>query len=128
MLCVCHAGQKTTKMKMKLVNQMKKTTTNPVATASGTAATKAPASPQNTTIEARIDVGFGNNLFARGRGAGLSWDRGTPLTCVDGQTWRLAVAGKETVTFKLLLNDIVWAQGGDIVVAPGQRVEVTPSF
>jgi hypothetical protein len=30
-----------------------------------------------TTIEAKIDVGFGNNLFVRGEGPGLSWEKGT---------------------------------------------------
>jgi hypothetical protein len=26
------------------------------------------------------------------------------------------------------LNDSVWAQGEDLVAAPGKKVEVTPSF
>ncbi|MSU57580.1 MAG: hypothetical protein EXS35_05275 [Pedosphaera sp.] len=115
---------------MKLVNQMKKSIKKAVATATGTAARKPAAKSQNTTttIEARIDVGFGNSLFVRGQGAGLSWERGTPLTCVDGRVWRLTVPAKEAVQFKLLLNDSVWAQGNDLVAAPGQRVEVTPAF
>lgn len=80
------------------------------------------------TIEAKIDVGFGNNLFVRGQGAGLSWERGLPLENVDSQTWRLTVPAKDKLQFKLLLNDSVWAQGEDVVAAPGKKVEVIPAF
>jgi hypothetical protein len=81
-----------------------------------------------TVIEAKIDVGFGNNLFVRGQGAGLSWERGTPLTCVESGTWRWSARVDEKLTCKLLLNDRVWAQGEDVSVPPGKRVEVVPAF
>jgi hypothetical protein len=81
-----------------------------------------------TTIEAKVDVGFGNSLFIRGQGAGLSWDQGKPLTNVDSKTWRLQVPAAEKLTFKLLLNDSVWSQGEDLTAAPGARVEVRPTF
>jgi hypothetical protein len=81
-----------------------------------------------TTIEAKIDVGFGNRLFLRGEGAGLSWEHGTPLTCVDGKTWRWQAEAGDKLKFKLLLNDAVWAAGEDLVATPGTRVEVTPAF
>lgn len=81
-----------------------------------------------TTIEAKLDVGYGNNLFVRGEGAGLSWDHGVPLKCVDPQTWQLSVPASDQVKFKLLLNDAVWAKGEDLVAAPGQRVQIAPSF
>jgi len=80
------------------------------------------------TIEAKIDVGFGNNLFVRGQGEGLSWERGIPLECVDSKTWRLTVPAKDKVQFKLLINDAVWCKGEDLVAAPGKKVEVTPAF
>jgi hypothetical protein len=108
------------------------------APAEGAAApAKTPATPSkvaararsvSTVIEAKIDVGFGNQLFVRGQGPGLSWDRGIPLECVDSKTWRLTVPAEETLLFKLLLNDSVWAKGEDVVVTPGQRVEITPAF
>ena len=79
-------------------------------------------------IKAKIDVGFGNHLFVRGQGAGLSWERGVPLTCVDGQTWQWAGKADDRLTFKLLLNDSVWAKGEDMVARPGQKVEVVPMF
>ncbi|MEK7782156.1 MAG: hypothetical protein AAB370_11715 [Verrucomicrobiota bacterium] len=115
----------------------KATTTAPVATPAPAAPVKAAPAPAKTpivtaaapiTIEAKINVGFGNKLFVRGQGAGLSWDHGIPLECVDSQTWRLTVPAKDKLQFKLLLNDSVWAQGDDVVAAPGKKVEVTPAF
>jgi len=81
-----------------------------------------------TTIEVKLDVGFGNAVFLRGQGSGLTWERGVPLACVDGSTWRWAKKSTDPVTFKVLLNDQVWSAGSDIVVAPGQKIEISPSF
>lgn len=80
------------------------------------------------TIEAKIDVGFGNTLYLRGEGKGLSWTQGVPLTCVDGKTWKWTGETTEQVKFKLLLNDQVWSQGEDLVAAPGQKLEISPAF
>lgn len=80
------------------------------------------------TIEARIDVGFGNALYLRGEGKGLSWTQGVPLTCVDGKTWKWTGETSEQLKFKLLLNDQVWSQGENLVAAPGQKVEISPAF
>lgn len=101
-----------------------------------TTRTGAPKSPEPSpkssarpvTIEAKIDVGFGNAVFVRGQGRGLSWERGVPLTCIDGQTWRWCAESDEKLVFKLLLNDNVWSQGNDLSAAPGERVEVAPTF
>ena len=81
-----------------------------------------------TTIEVKIDVGFGNAVFLRGQVSGLTWEHGVPLACVDGSTWRWTQKVAKPVTFKVLLNDQVWSAGSDLVVAPGQKVEVSPSF
>jgi len=126
-------------MNLNLVNRMKKTIKKVVATATSPALAKAPvkaipartaraAAAEPITIEAKIDVGFGNRLYLRGQGEGLSWDRGTPLECVDSQTWRLIVPSKDKLQFKLLINDTVWAKGEDVVVTPGRRVELAPAF
>lgn len=88
----------------------------------------APPAPPTTIIEAKIDVGFGNQLFLRGQGAGLSWDRGQPLQCVDGQTWRWSAPTTDPLRFKLLLNDRIWAQGEDITADPGKCVGIAPRF
>jgi hypothetical protein len=80
------------------------------------------------TIEAKIDVGFGNTLYLRGEGLGLSWTQGVPLTCVDGKTWKWTGETTEQLKFKLLLNDQVWSQGEDLVATPGQKLEISPAF
>jgi hypothetical protein len=80
------------------------------------------------TIEAKIDVGFGNMLYLRGEGKGLSWTQGVPLTCVDGKTWKWTGETTDQVKFKLLLNDTVWSQGEDLVAVPGQKLEISPAF
>jgi hypothetical protein len=81
-----------------------------------------------TTIEVKIDVGFGNAVFLRGQGSGLTWEHGVPLACVDGGTWRWSQTVAAPVTFKVLLNDKVWSAGNDLVVTPGQKVQVSPKF
>ncbi len=122
---------------MQPVKEMKKTTKKSapavaaslaVATVPAVRQSAGPARAGNTTIEAKIDVGFGNRLFLRGQGEGLSWDHGIPLECVDSQTWRLIVPAKDKLQFKLLINDSVWAKGEDVVVPPGKRVELVPAF
>jgi len=80
------------------------------------------------TIEAKIDVGFGNTLFLRGEGSGLTWEQGIPLNCVDGSTWQWSGPVEEKLKIKLLLNDAVWAQGEDLVVAPGEKLKISPAF
>jgi|ERR1700677_1154346 len=99
-----------------------------VAAAPTASASKAPASGAVTTIDVKIDVGLGNALFLRGQGSGLTWDRGVPLVCVDGKTWRWSHNATDTITFKLLLNDQVWSAGSDLTITPGQRLEIEPQF
>ena len=85
--------------------------------------------PPVTLISAQIDIGFGNLLFVRGSGPGLSWDRGLPMDCVGTGLWTVSIKNAaQPVTFKVLVNDLSWSSGDDFVVAPGQSVTITPSF
>lgn len=80
-------------------------------------------------VAAQIDVGLGNALFIRGEGAGLSWERGQRMTCVEPAKWIWLAKGAECrAVFKLLLNDESWAHGDNIVGEPGKPIEVTPRF
>lgn len=97
-----------------------------VKLAETTTATARSAKP--VTIEAKIDVGFGNALYLRGEGVGLSWSQGIPLTCVDGSTWKWTGEAQDQLKFKLLLNDQIWSQGEDLVAKPGQKLEISPAF
>lgn len=113
---------------------VKKTAAVKKTVAKKTAAAKKPAtkrivSPRKTVIKAKIDIGFGNTMFVRGEGPGLSWDVGLPMNSEGEDTWTATVSGaKSQVIFKFLVNDISWNTGEDYVVDPGSTVELAPTF
>ena len=82
-----------------------------------------------TTIIAQIDIGFGNILYIRGNGGGLSWDQGLAMGNATADQWKITL-GKTTkpVTFKFLVNDLTWSAGEDYVVEPGSTVTLVPTF
>jgi len=82
-----------------------------------------------TTIVAQIDIGFGNILYVRGSGGGLSWDQGLPMENATADQWKITL-GKTTkpVTYKFLVNDLTWSAGEDYVIEPGTTVTLVPSF
>ena len=103
----------------------------PVALAPTVARVVAPvvSKPLVTTIKARINVGFGNALFLRGEGAGLSWDRGVPMTCVSANEWLITLPeSARPVVFKFLINDAAWSTGSDYSAVPGTSTALTPAF
>ena len=90
-----------------------------------------PVAPQpiRTVITAQADVGFGNALFLRGEGSGLSWDEGVALECVADDKWSITLIGAERpVVFKFLINDETWSLGEDARAEPGTSVTFTPLF
>lgn len=95
-----------------------------------TAAKKAtPAKILETTIIARVDVGFGNSLYVRGEGAGLSWDKGTLMENVSPYEWALKTTSAKTgVVFKFLINDDTWSEGENLSVSAGGTSISSPSF
>jgi hypothetical protein len=112
------------------------TTPTPVAMLAPTPAPVAPVAvkvvvskPVQTTISARIDVGFGNALFVRGEGPGLSWEKGLAMECVQDDLWRVTLAeSARSYTFKFLINDTTWSAGPDFTAACGTSVTLTPEF
>lgn len=81
-----------------------------------------------TTVIAKVDIGWGNNLYLRGEGGGLSWDKGILMDCVDGDwTWSTASA-EDGLVFKFVMNDEIWALGEDMTVAAGGTSVSSPSF
>lgn len=87
------------------------------------------AAPVQTRIVARLDVGFGNRLYVRGDGPGLSWNQGVAMECVANDQWELVVGeSSQPISFKVLLNDATWCTGPDSVVASGSTITVTPEF
>jgi hypothetical protein len=85
--------------------------------------------PLVTTITARINVGFGNALYLRGEGAGLSWDRGVQMTCVSATEWLITLPeSARPVVFKFLINDAIWSTGSDYSAVPGTSTLLSPTF
>ncbi len=82
-----------------------------------------------TTVTARVDVGFGNSLYIRGEGAGLSWDKGVLLENVSPYEWTwTSTKAKSDIEFKFLINDELWAEGEDLTVSAGGTSISTPVF
>jgi hypothetical protein len=87
------------------------------------------AEPPATFITAQIDIGFGNHLYIRGEGPGLSWDHGLAMDCTGNTLWTSTVKNASApVIFKVLVNDLTWNTGPDYVVEPGQSITVNPAF
>ncbi len=85
--------------------------------------------PVVTTISARIDIGFGNALYIRGEGAGLSWDQGQLMANVEKDLWQVSLGeSAQPVVFKFLVNDLSWNTGPDYTVASGASVTLVPEF
>lgn len=88
-----------------------------------------PASVPTTVVVARIDVGFGNLLYIRGEGPGLSWERGVPMECASSDTWTWSTAAaSRPFAYKVLINDERWSLGDDFVAVVGAENAVSPSF
>jgi hypothetical protein len=109
----------------------KKPAAAPVKKTGGPAKKKPGVSSESpaTFITAKIDIGFGNSLFIRGTGPGLSWDQGLLMDCVGAGLWTTTIKQATTpVTFKVLVNDLSWSAGEDFVAEPGQSLTISPSF
>lgn len=101
----------------------KKATKKVVAASNGSAQDK------TTSIIANVDVGFGNTLYIRGEGAGLSWDKGTALKNDSPYEWSFrTTAAKGEITFKFLINDEAWAEGDNLTVPAGGTSVTSPDF
>ena len=82
-----------------------------------------------TTIVAKIDVGFGNSLFIRGTGPGLSWEKGVEMTNTGSDEWAWSTnKANDSFLAKVLINDIIWSGDPDTTVAAGTKTVITASF
>jgi hypothetical protein len=82
-----------------------------------------------TTITAKIDIGFGNKLWIRGDGPGLSWEKGLVMDCVADDKWSIALSDAGApVVFKFLVNDLSWSTGDDYIAQPGATLALAPTF
>ena len=82
-----------------------------------------------TVVVANVDVGFGNMLYLRGNAPGLSWKKGVPMDCDSANSWSITMSGvKDAFEFKVLINDIHWAIGGNNLAKPGATNPTDSSF
>lgn len=106
---------------------VKKTVTKKAT--SGTAKKTVTPKATEITISAKVNIGYGNTLFLRGEGKGLSWDQGVSMTCVADDEWSITVAkSAQPRVFKFLINDEHWCTGEDYSLRSDQSGTFTPSF
>ena len=71
-----------------------------------------------TRVIAKFDAGWGNQLYIRGLGGSLDWNKGVPMQSVSEDEWlweQLVPEG--SVEFKVLLNDSQWMDGENLAVS-----------
>ena len=89
---------------------VKKTASAAVKPAAAPASAKKSSAKKVTRIVAHVDIGWGNMLYIRGEGAGLSWEQGVPMIC------------------KFLVNDEKWALGENVTINAGDVHISDPAF
>ena len=99
-------------------------TAKPAASAKGSAPV--------TIIVAKYDAGYGNDLYIRGEGAGLSWETGALMKNVENDVWVWTTneTAKGAISFKFLLNDSTdhWSLGDNLSASTGETTTTTPYF
>ena len=85
---------------------------------------------KSTVAVMKCDVGLGNTLFIRGKGAkNLSWDKGLALTFDEKErAWCFRASGNRPIEFKVLINDSKWSEGENFVLSPGGKQTFEPIF
>ena len=95
-------------------------------------AASAKASVPVTIIVAKYDAGYGNDLYIRGEGAGLSWETGALMKNVENDVWVWTTneTAKGAISFKFLLNDNTehWSTGDNLSASTGETTTVIPYF
>lgn len=109
----------------------KKVASDPKKTRAGAPAKKAKSTQKKklTRIVAHLNAGWGNMLYIRGEGAGLSWEQGVPMLCENDAEWHwVAETAAEPISFKFLVNDEKWALGENITINAGDIHISEPIF
>ena len=90
---------------------------------------KRPQSVYPTIVMAQVDVGWGNELFIRGEGANLRWDRGIAMENIEADIWQwCSECLDEDLICKFLINDFTWSAGENIAIRHGQKSVMQPTF
>lgn len=108
---------------------VKKTASAAVKPAAAPASAKKSSAKKVTRIVAHVDIGWGNMLYIRGEGAGLSWEQGVPMICNNGSEWHwIAETEDGPISFKFLVNDEKWALGENVTINAGDVHISDPAF
>jgi hypothetical protein len=84
---------------------------------------------KKTVIAAKIDVGWGNSVYLRGHGGGLSWDVGVLMDNLKRDEWTWCCPASDgPIIFKFVRNDLHWALGPDRIAVPGETAVIRPQF
>lgn len=82
-----------------------------------------------TRVTIKHNVGFGNQLYIRGKGANLSWEKGVLLKNVKPDEWMWETDTNFTsCEFKILINDKDYEKGENHQIPYGASVAYTPHF
>lgn len=81
-------------------------------------------------IVVNMDAGWGNMLYVRGEGAGMSWDHGMAMHNMGPNKWMMEVAcgDCDMMMFKIMMNDTMWSDGENYMIRRGEEMTVEPSF
>jgi hypothetical protein len=88
------------------------------------------AKDSETEIIANVDIGWGNKLFIRGEGCGLSWQKGIPMQNIESHLWywQCPTLCQENFQYKLLINDHIWSLGENLTANRCTKNFIEPSF
>lgn len=82
-----------------------------------------------TCVTIKYNVGYPNQLYIRGKGANLSWEKGIPLKNTKPDEWVWETDAKfAECEFKVLINDRVYETGENHVLHGGATLLYTPRF
>ncbi len=82
-----------------------------------------------TKVLIKYNVGFKNNLYIRGHGGGLSWNKGVILKNVGPDEWVWEVNTPITdCEFKVLINDEKYEMGENHHISGGKLFQYSPRF
>ncbi len=101
----------------------------PAVPESGTPGVSSTVSDQTRTIVARVNVGWGNSVYLRGKGGALNWDVGIPMYCAGDDRWVWCCHADQAPTqFKFLRNDQDWSLGENEIMSGADIVVCSPKF
>ena len=84
---------------------------------------------KKTKIIVKYDVGFGNQLFIRGQGGELNWNKGIPMKNQTANEWVWETeAFFPEGEFKVLINDGQYETGPNHPLYCGSSFQYSPKF